>query len=606
MVHFRQAHGDALLGSTMEPASSWRPLWVCMLTLSWLLAMCGFVVITATLFTPAYGDDATATSAASGTEKAKSSKPLRLDFVPPNPEFFVAVRPNELFNRELLKIFARYMNLDGQNYHPVPLTKIEQVTFVTEHLEEGQTRAPSTLRFDLHMFISEDPIDWAEFKANANFDYAPVTLHDEEYLKIKGHNNVAIWPADDRIYIGGPEEAIRRVIERRASGEEKLAIPTAWPGVGASQLAMVMDSEELIERFDLGGNNSLRALKGMLTGSDTFAMALHMDESSSLPMNMRLIFGCADEEMLPEKMKSLGGLSFLLKQMIMSQKKAREASGLDKQSPAFADAGAALFKNMTREEAGDTAAVLTLSADVEAALATSFLMGLLSDVSVSGVAETTLTRVNRAASGEESPMATVPPGVLNSPKMVARREASAQRMQKIVAAMQEHATQHGQLPTCSYDDQDRPLLSWRVHLLPALGYQDLYDKFDLEQPWDSEQNRKLLAEMPTEYGSPTNGADGAVGPIAAIFMVQGSNRGSAKTDNEPSNSIMLVEARRDVPWTQPNEVGVDSKGHLIETLRGWQPGGVMVCRADGSPQFILSADIAKSVFGAAKSEVETE
>ena len=44
-----------------------------------------------------------------------------------------------------------------------------------------------------------------------------------------------------------------------------------------------------------------------------------------------------------------------------------------------------------------------------------------------------------------------------------------------------------------------PQLSWRVHILPHLGYEQLYDRFALDEPWDSPTNRKLLSEMPPEY-----------------------------------------------------------------------------------------------------------
>lgn len=46
-----------------------------------------------------------------------------------------------------------------------------------------------------------------------------------------------------------------------------------------------------------------------------------------------------------------------------------------------------------------------------------------------------------------------------------------------------------------------PLLSWRVALLPFLGYQELHDKFKLDEPWDSESNKMLLSEMPPIFRS---------------------------------------------------------------------------------------------------------
>jgi len=50
-----------------------------------------------------------------------------------------------------------------------------------------------------------------------------------------------------------------------------------------------------------------------------------------------------------------------------------------------------------------------------------------------------------------------------------------------------------------------PGLSWRVMLLPYLGATPLYRKFDLDQPWDSPQNKPLIAEMPAVFGTDPEG-----------------------------------------------------------------------------------------------------
>ena len=44
-------------------------------------------------------------------------------------------------------------------------------------------------------------------------------------------------------------------------------------------------------------------------------------------------------------------------------------------------------------------------------------------------------------------------------------------------------------------------LSWRVALLPYLGYRNLYEQFRHDEPWDSPHNRKLIAKMPPVYES---------------------------------------------------------------------------------------------------------
>ncbi len=62
---------------------------------------------------------------------------------------------------------------------------------------------------------------------------------------------------------------------------------------------------------------------------------------------------------------------------------------------------------------------------------------------------------------------------------------------------------HGAFPTAySADSTRRPLHSWRVHQLPYLGHKPLFDRFRLDEPWDSDHNLALLSEMPEVYRSP--------------------------------------------------------------------------------------------------------
>lgn len=57
-------------------------------------------------------------------------------------------------------------------------------------------------------------------------------------------------------------------------------------------------------------------------------------------------------------------------------------------------------------------------------------------------------------------------------------------------------------PAAITDKQGKSLLSWRVAILPYIEHQELYEKFHLDEPWDSEHNIKLLNEMPAVLKNP--------------------------------------------------------------------------------------------------------
>ena len=64
-------------------------------------------------------------------------------------------------------------------------------------------------------------------------------------------------------------------------------------------------------------------------------------------------------------------------------------------------------------------------------------------------------------------------------------------------------------PAAICDKRGKPLLSWRVLILPYLEQDALFKEFKLDEPWDSEHNKKLLKKMPKVYAIP--GRDPACG-----------------------------------------------------------------------------------------------
>lgn len=132
----------------------------------------------------------------------------------------------------------------------------------------------------------------------------------------------------------------------------------------------------------------------------------------------------------------------------------------------------------------------------------------------------------------------------------------------------------------------KPLLSWRVHLLPFLGENALYDQFHLDEPWDSDHNRALISRMPDVYKVPV---DSDLGPgmtqLRAISGPQGvipEGRGIAFRDitDGSSNTLMMVVVQPSaaVEWTNPeafdNNLGDIYEGPGGKTLVGYCDGSV--------------------------------
>ncbi len=176
----------------------------------------------------------------------------------------------------------------------------------------------------------------------------------------------------------------------------------------------------------------------------------------------------------------------------------------------------------------------------------------------------------------------------------AARTQSTNNLKQIALAMHNYAdTMRGRLPAhATYDKNGKPLLSWRVMILPYLAEQNLYNQFHLNEPWDSEHNKKLLIRMPRTYASPqdektlkdhTTHYQGLVGK-GAFFEGKKGLRFPADFTDGTSNTIMIVEGSNAVPWTKPDDIPFDPAKPLPKLGLPGAPG-FLASLCDGSVRF---------------------
>jgi hypothetical protein len=156
-------------------------------------------------------------------------------------------------------------------------------------------------------------------------------------------------------------------------------------------------------------------------------------------------------------------------------------------------------------------------------------------------------------------------------RATARRAQSVNNLKQIALAMHVYHSSdtHKAFPAvANFDTQGKPLLSWRVHLLPYIEQEALYKEFHLDEPWDSEHNKKLIARMPAVYRSPLSAVAGAgkttyLAPVGAAIMFTGGPKGLTIADvtDGTSNTIFLVEAddNHALIWTRPDDLKHDPK-----------------------------------------------
>jgi prepilin-type processing-associated H-X9-DG protein len=136
------------------------------------------------------------------------------------------------------------------------------------------------------------------------------------------------------------------------------------------------------------------------------------------------------------------------------------------------------------------------------------------------------------------------------------------------------------------DKKGKPLLSWRVAILPFIEQDNLYKEFKLDEPWDSDHNKKLIDKMPKVYALPNKLSKPTethyrvlVGGDSMWDWIQGST--ITQITDGTSNTWMVVEAEEGVPWTKPDELEFDPKKPLPKFSTKFR-GGFHVLYCDGS------------------------
>ena len=185
------------------------------------------------------------------------------------------------------------------------------------------------------------------------------------------------------------------------------------------------------------------------------------------------------------------------------------------------------------------------------------------------------------------------------------------RLNQLVLQLHNYHSQFKELPIghnhVGRDENGVAYLSWRVHLLPLLGYQHLYDQFDIAQPYDSPTNLPLLDKMPDIFRSGTDS------PHVTTTRMQGLRQAQPYDPTDYplvvgwglpdqgvkfrdfldglNSSILLLQTGADaaVPWTA-NEEAEFNAGDPLATVGTIDQSGIPVAMADGDT-FVIPANV---------------
>jgi prepilin-type processing-associated H-X9-DG protein len=206
-----------------------------------------------------------------------------------------------------------------------------------------------------------------------------------------------------------------------------------------------------------------------------------------------------------------------------------------------------------------------------------------------------------AAAGAAMLAALLIPAVLVG-REATRRALCADNLRRIAQAMSQYEAANGCFPPAYLADKHgKPMHSWRTLLLPYLDEQDLADRYNFDEPWDSPNNRVVTDLTIGLYQCPSQ--PGIKGPTTNYMMVVGphtisdgrQSRKIAEITDGLTDTILLVEVADSLtPWAEPVDLHFDKLNFTIngrsrreiKEISSYHPHGANVAFCDGSVRLL--------------------
>jgi type II secretory pathway pseudopilin PulG len=178
---------------------------------------------------------------------------------------------------------------------------------------------------------------------------------------------------------------------------------------------------------------------------------------------------------------------------------------------------------------------------------------------------------------------------IQASREAARRTQSMNDMKQLLLAMHMYMDKNKTFPPHAIYAGGKPVLSWRVAILPYIGQQALYNQFHLDEPWDSDHNKPLVAQMPEIFTNPSYktppGQTAYLAVVGDQCAFDGSENGikPGQFTDGTSKTVMIVEANSDraVEWTKPEDLRFDASHPTAGLAASPHPGIWVAGYADG-------------------------
>jgi len=485
-----------------------------------------------------------------------ASKELPLIAVSPDVKVHMAARPAAIFSKpELAPLAKQLSEVFAKDGVVIELVDVASVSFVFQDSPEPTARV--ALR-------GLKGADWKKLVDGMPYSKSAkeVTFGRHKYTVLENSpQRMTILPLDDLTIVIQPESSLKSYLAwadsiQSQGGNAPTKWAALWAKVNTGHAAMAIDPSFLrpqLERMTFEQLGPMMGFAPLWKDSEAAVLGIGLDNGMKIEGFAEA--STADGATRIARTLDAAKAMFLNLEPTLRQQVANEPGAQAGMIMQAIDAGAKVINSAT---VASNDKVVELKAEGPADIAVT--IGILAPA---------------VASARES----------------ARRAQSMNNLKQIGLAMHLYADTYKHFPGAVVMGPDgKTPHSWRVAILPYLEQQALYKQYKFDEPWDSEANKKVLAQMPAVFRHP---GDARPDPFSSYFVLTGpatmfdGAKGAEFADirDGMSNTILTVEAVRDIPWTKPEDIAFDPNQPL-PAIGGFNPDGTNVGFADGSVRFM--------------------
>lgn len=511
---------------------------------------------------------------------AEQAAEIDWSFVPPNAPAVAIIRPAAMLAKPemepLVKLFNEQAGVEQQL--GLKATELEEIKLIAPYVPDPTM--PGAQNYGVFMLRAKAAHDWKTFGEKIAGPTVEANFLGKTYAKPENRpRGFSYYLADERTIVVAAEPQLQRLLALQKTSPGKPKWADQWL---AGDAAAMLDLKTYNAVLGAQVKEDLARTPAIASFSPVWEQTDRVFANVSISDGIRITATahCGSPEAAANVSKTAEAaltlaanlLAQLGGQIPAAQNNAQEAGAM----LILADMGAALLKNEVTK--------------------------------IEGNAVRFETRVD--ADAADTLVAVLSPAI-QSARESARRGQSMNNMKLIMLAMHNYYDVNKHLPAAVVIGPDgKTPHSWRVEILPYLEQEPLYRQYKMDEPWDSENNKRVLAQMPAVF---RHAGDNPTSTNASYFAITGETTIFPGTEGIEfkevrdglSNTITVVEAQRPIPWTKPEDIAYDPAKPLPK-LGGHEAGVFTAATADGAVRNIaqnIDEKVLRAMFTRAGGEI---